>query len=402
MFKPVVPSAVKPAKSKAKPELFTKAATAATTETVGTALRLGGGQGAPPLSAVQQRFNRLMAKIGKLEGQVTELQTLADAFRPLYHGTLEPLRQAHRALLRRMALELDERLQRTGLNPAQKRNGLDILCGLCQTLAGLGDEAMAALHDQRSPRTLRQKAQDQADLLRSMVEQALGGPLDLPPQNDALGSADPLEAVARAGRERLQEAMQAEAAAREAAQSRRKKKIPTPAQHKAAQQQEDADSVLRQVYRQLASALHPDRERDPAEQQRKTALMSQANAAYARQDLLALLHLQLQIAQADAQSLLRQPEERIAAMSRLLQQQADELQQELLARRRHLQDEFDLDLYEVPTAAMLRRQLEQDAQGLKDELAFMESDLALVQNDAGLKRWLKEQTKMNRRPMDYF
>lgn len=358
----------------------------------------GSGQDAP-LSAVQQRFNHLLAKIGKLEGQLTELQALADAFRPLYHGTLEPLRQAHRALMRRMALVLDERLQRTGLSPAQKRNGLDILCGLCATLAGLGDQAMAALHDQPSLRTLRQKAQEQVDLMRSMVEQALGGPLDLPPQDDAPGSPDPLEAVARASRERLQEAMQAEAAAREAAQARKKTKKPTPVQHKAAQQQEDADSVLRQVYRQLASALHPDRERDPAEQQRKTALMSQANAAYARQDLL---HLQLQIAQADAQSLLRQPEERIAAMSRLLQQQADELQQELLARRRHLQGEFDLDLYEVPTAAMLRCQLEQDAQGLKDELAFMESDLTLVQNDAGLKRWLKEQAKMNRRTTDYF
>ena len=388
---------------KRQPDPPTHAApvTAAAPATAGGALRLGGGQDAP-LSAVQQRFNRLLAKIGKLEGQVTELQALADAFRPLYHGTLEPLRQAHQALMRRMALVLDERLQRTGLSPAQKRNGLDILCGLCATLAGFGDQAMAALHDQRSPRTLRQKAQDQADLMRSLVEQALGGPLDLPPQGDAPGSPDPLEAVARASRERLQEAMQAEAAAREAAQARKKTKKPTPAQHKAAQQQEDADSVLRQVYRQLASVLHPDRERDPAEQQRKTALMSQANAAYARQDLLALLHLQLQIAQADAQSLLRQPEERIAAMSRLLQQQADELQQELQARRRHLQGEFDLDLYEVPTAAMLRRQLEQDAQGLKDELAFMESDLALVQNDAGLKRWLKEQAKMSRRTMDYF
>ena len=388
---------------KRQPDPPTHAApvTAAAPAIAGGALRLAGGQGAP-LSAVQQRFNRLLAKIGKLEGQVTELQALADAFRPLYHGMLEPLRQAHQALMRRMALVLDERLQRTGLSPAQKRNGLDILCGLCATLAGFGDQAMAALHDQHSPRTLRQKAQDQADLMRSLMEQALGGPLDLPPQGDAPGSPDPLEAVARAGRERLQEAMQAEAAVREAAQARKKKKKPTLAQHKAAQQQEDADSVLRQVYRQLASALHPDRERDPAEQQRKTALMSQANAAYGRQDLLALLHLQLQIAQADAQSLLRQPEERIAAMSRLLQQQADELQQELLARRRHLQGEFDLNFYEVPTAAMLRCQLEQDAQGLKDELAFMESDLTLVQNDAGLKRWLKEQAKMNRRTMDYF
>ena len=389
---------MKKARAKSKSDLFAEAAPAADPPTAGTALRLDGGKNGPRLSAAQQRFNRLLAKIDKLEGQVTEMQTLADAFRPLYQGTLEPLREAHRALMRRMALTLDERLQRKGLTPAQKRNGLEILCDLCETLAAFGDESMAALHDQRSARTLRQKEEDQAALMRSMMEQALGGPLDMQAQDDSL---EPLEAVMRAGHERLHEAMQADEAEREAAQARRKKKKPTPAQLKAGQQQEDADTVLRQVYRQLASALHPDRERDPAEHQRKTALMSEANAAYAKQDLMALLHLQLRIAQADMQDMLQQPEERIAAMSLLLKQQADELERELFARQRHLQDEFDLAFYQSPTAATLRRQLEQEAKDLKDELAFMEADIALVQDDAGFKRWLKEQTKMMR-STDYF
>ena len=381
------------ASSKPKPDLFAEAAPTAAATTAGTALRLDGGKGGPRLSAAQQRFNRLLAKIDKLEGQVTEMQTLADAFRPLYQGTLEPLREAHRALMRRMALALDERLQRKGVTLTQKRNGLEILCDLCETLAAFGDKAMAALHDQRSARTLRQKEEDQAALMRSMMEQALGGPLDMQAQDDSL---DPLEALMRAGHERLHEAMQADEAEREAAQARRKKKKPTPAQQQAAQQQEDADTVLRQVYRQLASALHPDRERDPAEHQRKTALMSEANAAYAKQDLMALLHLQLRIAQADMQGMLQQPEERIAAMSLLLKQQADELERELFARQRHLQDEFDLGFYQAPTAATLRRQLEQEAKDLKDELTFMEADIALVQDDAGFKRWLKEQAKMMR------
>jgi hypothetical protein len=389
---------MKKAGAPSKPDLLTKAAPAAHPPTAGNALQLDGGKEGRRLSAAQQRFNRLLAKIDKLEGQVTQMQTLADAFRPLYQGTLEPLREAHQALMRRMALALDERLQRKGLTPAQKRNGLEILCELCETLAAFGDKAMAALHDQRSARTLRQKEEDQAALMRSMMEQALGGPLDMQAQDDSL---DPLEAVMRAGRERLHEAMQAEEAERDAAQAGRKKKKPTPAQLKAGQQQEEADTVLRQVYRQLASALHPDRERDPAEHQRKTALMSEANAAYARQDLVALLHLQLQMAQADMQDMLQQPEERIAAMSLLLKQQADELERELFARQRHLQDEFDLEFHQAPTAAALRRQLEREAKDLKDELAFMEADIALVQDDAGFKRWLKAQATMMR-GADYF
>ena len=83
-------------------------------------------------------------------------------------------------------------------------------------------------------------------------------------------------------------------------------------------------------------------------------------------------------------------------MGLLLKQQAAELENELLARQRHLQDKFDLAFYQAPTAALLRRKLEQEAKDLKGELAFMEEDIALVQDDAGFKRWLKEQARMSR------
>ena len=37
---------------------------------------------------------------------------------------------------------------------------------------------------------------------------------------------------------------------------------------------QDAKAALRSIYRQLASALHPDREPDPVERERKSALMA--------------------------------------------------------------------------------------------------------------------------------
>ena len=362
----------------------------------GTALRLG-GKGAARLSPAQQRFNRLLAKIDKLKSQVAEIQTLTDVYRPLYQSTLEPLREQQKGTMRCMALWLDERLERKGLTPVQKRNAIEILCGLCETLAAGGDEAMAALHDKRSPLSLREVEQGHAAEMRALMEGMLGKPLDIDAQHESL---DPLQAVMRASQEHLQQAMQAEQDQREAAQARKKKK-PTAAQRKAGQQQEDAETVLRQLYRQLVSALHPDRERDPAEHHRKTALMSEANAAYGRQDLVALLHLQLRIAQADTQDLLQQPEDRIAAMSLLLKQQAAELENELFARQEHLGEELGLEFYQAPTAAMLRSQLAMQEEDLKDELSLMEWDLEMVQTDAGLKRWMKMQAKMSQ-DIDYF
>ncbi|MDB5929029.1 MAG: DnaJ domain protein [Polaromonas sp.] len=362
----------------------------------GTGLRLGAKE--TRLSPAQQRLAKLLARIDKLKSQIADLQALGDTYRPLYDSTLEPLRARHQALARRMALWLDERLDRKGLSPTQKRATTEILCSLCEMLASEGDEAMAALHDKHSAQSLRQKEEQGADDLRAIMESMLGQPLDLRAQDESL---DPLEAVLRASHEQLHQAAQAEQEKYEAAQARRQKK-PTAAQRKAEQQQEDADTVLRQVYRQLASALHPDRERDPIEQRRKTALMSEANAAYGRQDLVALLHLQLRIAQSDTQDLLQQPEERIAAMSVLLRQQAGELEQELFARQEQLERELGLEYTQKLTASTLDHELALQQEDLEADLQAMEADLTLVQqDDAGFKRWLKEQARLSRQP-DYF
>ncbi|MFX4717623.1 molecular chaperone DnaJ, partial [Acinetobacter baumannii] len=83
------------------------------------------------------------------------------------------------------------------------------------------------------------------------------------------------------------------------------------------------------IYRQLASALHPDREPDPVERERKSALMSQANAAYERGDLTALLQLQLQAAQVDEAHIAQMADDKLAALSLLLKDQVKTLEGEL-------------------------------------------------------------------------
>jgi hypothetical protein len=263
-------------------------------------------------------------------------------------------------------------------------------------LVASGDESMRALHDKRSRLSLAKKDQAAAAGMRAMMEDVLGEALDLDESLDE--SPDSFDAVMRAAMAQIDEAAQAEQQRSHGARARKKS---TAAQRKAAQQQEDADTVLRKVFRQLASALHPDRERDPVEHRRKTALMSEANAAYGRQDLMALLQIQLRIEQADAQSLLQLPEEKIASMSLLLKQQASELEQELAGQRAQMMQEFGLPSYPAPSAAMLRSQLLMQANSLKEDLASMEEDLEMVQDDAGFKRWLKSQKQLREEP-DFF
>ena len=89
---------------------------------------------------------------------------------------------------------------------------------------------------------------------------------------------------------------------REAEARRAKRKKTAKQQAKEEQMQAEAAHLkksIQEIYRKLATALHPDRETDPAERERKTALMQKVNVAYGNKDLLQLLELQLQVEQID-------------------------------------------------------------------------------------------------------
>ena len=363
----------------------------------GTGLRVGCAQ-AQTLSPAQKRFNKLLDSIDTFKAQIAEAQRLVDTYRVLYSDTLTPLQAQNNAAMRRMALLLDERLERKGLSPAQKKSMIEILCGLCELLAVSGDEEMTALHDKYSPQSLREIKEAESARIRNMMKNALGDRLDVDLEDESLDPMARLEALLSAAKAH-QADEEAQAQRHHAAKA--SKKPPTAAQRKAGQQQEDAKLVLRQVYRQLASALHPDREKDPAEHQRKTALMSQANAAYAQQDLVTLLHIQQRIEQLEPGAISDMPEARIAAMTTLLKQQAAELEDELFGRQEQLRQAFNLDFFEKPTDASLQRNLALEAEELEEMRRQMEEDLQMVQDDAGLKRWLKIQKQLSRQVSFY-
>ncbi|WP_137896302.1 hypothetical protein [Ramlibacter sp. 2FC] len=343
------------------------------------------------LSPAQQRFNRLLARVQKLTGQIETVRQAVDAHRPRQVRELAELEQQHSALMQRMALWLDERLRTKGLTAAQKRMATEILISLSEALAMQGDAQMQALHDRHSPDDLDAKQGASVQGMKDMLEEVLGKPLG------AAGDGDDLDALLHAAMKEMDEQAQAAHEQREAQQAaRRSRKAKTARQQQAEQQQTDAQSALRTLFRQLASALHPDRETDPQEHKRKSALMAEANAAYRRRDLTALLTLQLRVEQAEPGSLARMAEDKVAALNLLLKDQVAALEQDLSAVEIRARSEFGLAPYAAVNAASLARTLAQQRQQLEQDIAHMNQDLRRVQDDAEFKRWLKEQDRLAR------
>lgn len=225
--------------------------------------------------------------------------------------------------------------------------------------------------------------------MREMMEDMLGGPLT----DDE--SLETVNDVFEAGMKRLREA---EAVKREARQARIRKRKPSAAQLQAEANQKAAETTLRKVFRQLASALHPDRASDSDERDRKTVLMSEANAAYDRRDLVALLQIQLRAELTDTASIAKMADEQIAAMTLLLKQQAQELESELQQQRHEVRCEFGLKSYETVSVANLNRNLRIEESFFESELSAMQQDLQQLTDDKYFKRWLKDQKRLSKEP----
>lgn len=348
-------------------------------------------------NATQKRFNDLMARIDAEQAQAAKLRHAFDVHGHAHRQAMHEIASQSSLLCKNMVLFLDGRIQAPakpkGLTANQKRQAIHMLLALCEQIeppydteiqAVLSRYGLSAEHDADQEAQDKQEAQD---MLAAFLGEdfAQGREFDSP------------EAMMRAAMEFAQQKQQAQEEKREAKRAARQAKKGLSAREQAAAQKEmDAQSALRTVFRQLASALHPDREPDEALRKRKTEWMSEVNAAYERKDLSALLRIQLQSEMVDASKAAALSDAKLKAMCVLLAEQVKALE----ADNWHLRQMMEID-FGYPTSlrfddAQLLSFMHMERSNLQEKIAQMQGDLQRVQDDKELKAWLKEQVRASK------
>ncbi len=338
-------------------------------------------------TAAQKRFNKLVTSVEAARAESETLRRVTDAHRLAHYQAMHALSTEVVQLQKSMLAFLDARLQAKGLTASQKQQASRILLSLCEQLEHLEDAAVeAVLARYVSPEDLADRAYAEelaAQEAKEFMEAHLGtrfGGQDFKTPEDVLRAA--LE------HERAQATARAEKRG-----AKKAKRAPNAREQAAAKKQLDAQSALRTIYRQLASALHPDRASDADDRDRKTALMKAVNAAYERKDLTELLRMQLTVEQVDATKLAAMSDEKLQAMCVLLNEQHKALQEDIHNQRMELAHDFGYDPDLRFREEYLQEVIAQQQQTLRDQAAFMREDLACVQDDKAFKAWLKEQTR---------
>lgn len=338
----------------------------------------------PALSPSQKRFNTLIQQINRARQTLVAWQDNIAAYRQAHGEVLGPLQAELLAGHRQWVLALDAALEQGRWSKVERATLRELLCEAAgELLADRGeDEQIRALFDKHSEVDYDTEQRDRALVMKAMAEAMTG--LDL---GDDEGIDSDAELFARL-QQGLQEQMAAEEAQRSAKAAVRRK---SAAQRKQEAEAQQAMQSVREIYRKLASALHPDRETDERQRKTKTALMQRVNQAYEAQDLLALLELQLQIEQIDESHIANAGDQRLKHYNKVLGEQLAELKAEAVRVEMSFRMEFGLEPNRGLNPSKLGQVLEQTSRQWRAELNQQQRELRMLADVAATKRWLKRQ-----------
>jgi hypothetical protein len=287
---------------------------------------------------------------------------------------LQPVRASLTRALRETILAIDRLLDQRGWSRAEQAALRDILTGTAELVIEVAgeDPEIKQVYNKHSNLDFDTARDEDIQRLKAETEAATGFDLG---GDEGIRSEEDLV-------QRLYEEM----AAREPA-TRSSKRSEDSAQI--------AEQAFREIYRKLASAVHPDRESDAARREEKNELMQRINQAYAANDLLSLFEIQIEIDQLDPEQLGNLGTQRLRHYNRLLSEQLEQLRSKLhaLEASAGADDEDDSGDFDTQKLEMrLRRQ----ARGLRAEVTRQEQLLRVLANKAATRRWLKQQRQFAR------
>ncbi len=362
------------------------------------ALSIVTGKDHPHLSKEQKAFNTLIKKIDEKRASLAAWQEIIPAYQKKYASDFIPLLETSQELQIEMVHFMDRACDQKGLTSPERRMIHDLISGMAGDLAvERNDEELKNIYNKHSGSDLDKEAAASLNGLKSMLEDVLD--VDL---GDDLDMSNPEEIFKRAQAHMHEQQTQFEAEKqayeeRQAKQKKTAKQIAKETKQQAEEQQ--TSQSIRELYRKLASALHPDREPDPQECERKTGLMQRINQAYDKKNILLLLELQLELEHIDQTTINNISSSRLKHYNKILKEQLNELEHEIFVTEDMFKAQFGLSPFERLTPSTLMRNLAGEIVGIQQAIRELKSDLLAFQDIKNLKAWLKGMRR--RQKMDF-
>ena len=340
-------------------------------------------------------FKKLVHQIDEKKQVLRQWQEYKEHHRQRVVDEILPLQQEIHSARREMILFIHDILRPEGRKPPglrlgkmQQRKLVNVLLNLVNGLLDEDpeDQELESIHDEYSSMSREEVQTLEQDQDRFVLEELFGVDLsDYDGEGDIMHFAHQKIHQQQHADEEKRAARQHQKKVAESAKKKSGEDLPLSKKEREAQ---EASLSVKEVYRKLASFLHPDREKDQVERVRKTEIMQKVNRAYADNDLLTLLNLQLEIEQIDPDHILMLPEERLKNYIRVLRSQLKELEREIESE---LLVFMDTGPYYGPiTPELVEREFDAELTYLRGVAVQIREDLEDFNDPGILRQWLKE------------
>ena len=366
-------------------------------------VRIVADKAKPGLSKAQQQFNTLIKKIDQHKQRLGLWAETIPKMQQMKASEFDPLLDTYEGLQTQWVHLLDQAHADPALKKRDKEKLSHLICeAAAELLADGGDDAdLKAIYNRHSGADFDEEDAELEAATGEMMKSMMTGMYGIDFGDADVSSMEKMKVFMEEKMESMRSEREEHQREAEARRANRKK----TAKQQAKEEHRQAEAAhlrksIQEIYRKLATALHPDRETDPAERERKTALMQKVNVAYGNKDLLQLLELQLQVEQIDQAHVNNIAEDRLKHYNKILKDQLQQLQQEVQGIEMTWRMQLNLPPFAQVSPKGLIDQLQNNIRQLKREVAKVKSDLHTFQDIELLKRWLKSYKIPKKHEMD--
>ena len=336
------------------------------------------------LSAAQKKFNTLGRQIEKQKKLLLEWKDNITTYNNILYAEYEPLIEPLSQLQLQWIQLLDTYYPQPLFKKTDKAKIKHIILDICDDLlVDMQTEEVKAIFNKYGEADFDTLKQEENAAIAAMMKGLASDMFEIDIDEDIdVNSPEQFQAYIA---EKLEEKNSAFAEQEPA------KKTKKQLANEARQQEEEAlaSKSVQEIYRKLVAVLHPDREPDAAERERKTELMQRVNIAYGKKDLLQLLSLQLEIEQIDLAHINTIADSRLKHFNKILGEQLIELQQETYQIEHAFKMQLQMPFFASLSPKDVLSELAGDIQDVQGQTKYLQTILTQLDNPTAFKAWIK-------------
>ncbi len=339
----------------------------------------------------QKEFNRLVQKIETLEKSIVEYRETMAKLQQRAATELAPLRKQYFEQRAQLVYRLDRAHQSSFYKKKEKEKLAYLIQSIAFELIEVGDmDELKPIYDKYSQEgsydAINEEAKlEEAERLRDLFS-VLG--VDL---GEDFDMNDPEKIQERLHQKMAEQSEDFEKRYQSDQQRTQRPKTQKQLDREAKKELEIRNSTkaVRTIYLDLVKAFHPDRETEETEKERKTEIMQRVTEAYEKNDLMALLRLQLEFERIDQSHIESLAETHLKYYNRILREQSKELEEEYEELQMQAQGLGGQSAYMVSNSFGLEFAFNQQISEYKKTVKNLKKDLKDLQSDEIVRAFLK-------------